>query len=326
MKKILIVHTGGTIAMTVDSNNVATPSNNTLLLDSIKKIISKDIELSYEVLCNLPSPEITPQIMLQLAQRIKKAEDEGIDGVVVTHGTDTLEETAYFLDLVLPNKIPVVVTGAMRAANAISSDGLHNIQSAIWTAVSPDAYNKGVMVVLNDEIHAARTVTKTHTTNVDTFQSPLTGPMGIIANQKAVFIQELINHIPACPIDHIVNNVYLLTSYSGMTSNLFNALDNDETNGLVVEGLGAGNLPVSTLPGITNLLKRHIPIILVSRSINGFVQAIYGCKSDGAGLQKDGVVICEGLNGPKTRIKLIVGLSAGKKDQELKDFMKNALS
>lgn len=325
MKKILIIHTGGTIAMTVDSNNVATPSDNTSLLNSIKKLVT-NIDISCEILCNLPSPEITPQIMLQLAQRIQKAEDEGFDGVVVTHGTDTLEETAYFLDLVLPNKIPVVVTGAMRAANAVSSDGLHNIQSAIWTAASPDAYNKGVMVVLNDEIHAARTVTKTHTTNVDTFKSPLTGPLGIIANQKAVFIQELIKHIPACPIDHIVNNIYLLTSYAGMTSNLFDAIANNETNGLVIEGLGAGNLPISTLPGIKKLLALHIPIILVSRSINGFAQAIYGCKSDGAGLQKDGVVICEGLNGPKARIKLIVGLSAGKQGQALNDFMSNALS
>ncbi|MCG0789806.1 L-asparaginase [Lactiplantibacillus plantarum] len=131
----------------------------------------------------MPSPHITPARMLQLKQRIDKAAHEGVDGVVVTHGTDTLEETAYFLDLTLPNELPVVITGAMRSANEIGSDGLHNLETAIQTASTPDAAEKGVLVVMNDEIHSARYVTKTHTTNVATFRTPTFGPIGLVANK-----------------------------------------------------------------------------------------------------------------------------------------------
>ncbi|MBU3851836.1 MAG: asparaginase [Candidatus Paralactobacillus gallistercoris] len=326
MKKILIIHTGGTIAMTVDNNNVAEPSAHNPLIQEIKRITSNDVSITSEILCNLPSNEITPAIMLQLAQRIQKAEHDGFDGIIVTHGTDTLEETAYFLDLVLPNRIPVVVTGAMRAANAVGADGLHNIQSAIWTILSPTAYNQGVMVVLNDEIHAARYVTKTHTTNVATFKSPLTGPLGIIADQKAVFLQTLTHHAPAYPLTQLKDKIYILTTYTGMDSLLLDAIDNKQTNGVVIEGVGAGNVAPAMLPGIYHLLAHHIPIILVSRCINGFAEAIYGNDTGGANLQKDGIIICQGLNGAKARIKLMVGLSIGKTGQELANFMHDALS
>ena len=326
MQKILIVHTGGTIAMTVDENNISKPTAENPLMKLNDSLSNEDVKVTSESFCNLPSPSITPTIMLHLAQRIQKAEGEGYDGVVVTHGTDTLEETAYFLDLVLDNNIPVAVTGAMRAANAIGADGVHNIQDAILAVSAPAARGKGVMVVLNDKIDAARTVVKTNTTNVATFKSPLTGPLGIISNGKATFIEGLEKHIPAIHLDHLVDHIYVLTSYSGMSTTLFDAVDNDQTNGVVIEGLGAGNLPPTTLPGVERLLAHHIPVVLVSRCVSGFAEPIYGCVAGGATLKQKGVIICQGLNGDKARIKLIVGLSAGKKGQELVDFMSNALS
>src|SRR5699024_5282159 len=149
------------------------------------------VELITDELFNLPSPHVTPVEMLRIKQRINQGEREGIDGVVITHGTDTLEETAYFLDLTLPSTIPVVVTGAMRSSNEVGSDGLYNFQTAIEVAADDASRGNGVMVVMNDEIHTARYVTKTHTTNVATFRTPTFGPIGLVAKGHPIYFQQL---------------------------------------------------------------------------------------------------------------------------------------
>lgn len=327
MKKVLVINTGGTIAMKINKDKTVTPTTINPLDQAIKQMETNEISIVSDNMYNVPSPSITPNMMFDISKKIQIAiQKENFDGIVVTHGTDTLEETAYFLDLVLPNRIPIVITGAMKAYNSMDSDGLYNLQCAINTAASDDAYNYGVMVVLNDEINYARTVTKTNTTNVDTFKSPLTGPLGIIVNKKPLFIQKLNKYEQPIKIKSVIPNIYLLIAYSGMDSSLFNFINNEKTNGLVIEGLGSGNLPPSTLNGIKNLLKNKIPIVLVSRCINGIAQPIYGCESDGFGLKKLGVTICQGLNGVKARIRLIVGLSAGKKGKELSNFMSNSIS
>ncbi len=196
MRKILVLHTGGTISMTADESGAVAPSTTNPLLAAGMHLDS-DIELEVEEIFNLPSPHVTPAKMLVLAKRIRRAQMAGVTGVVVTHGTDTLEETAYFLDLTLDPQIPVVVTGAMRSSNEIGSDGVYNYQSAIKVAASAGARGKGCLVVMNDEIHTARFVTKTHTTNVATFRTPTFGPVGLVTKDGARFFQELINQEPA---------------------------------------------------------------------------------------------------------------------------------
>ena len=141
-KHILVLHTGGTISMTENSEGDIMPSQHNPLLGA-DSFVPADVELTTEEIFNLPSPHMTPERMLELVKRIRQAEKEGSDGVVITHGTDTLEETAYFLDLTLDSAMPVVVTGAMRSSNEIGSDGLENLQSAIKTAASDDSRNKG---------------------------------------------------------------------------------------------------------------------------------------------------------------------------------------
>src|SRR5699024_6995131 len=138
------------------------------------------------VIFDLPSPQITPVHMLKLAQTINEKRSE-YDGFVVTHGTDTLEETAYFLDLVLKIEQPVIITGAMRSSNEIGSDALYNLISSLRVASDDHARNKGVLVVMNDEIHTAANVTKTSTSNVATFQSPQYGPIGVITKESIIF-------------------------------------------------------------------------------------------------------------------------------------------
>ncbi|MFD1421145.1 asparaginase [Lactiplantibacillus songbeiensis] len=324
MKKILVLHTGGTIAMSADeAGNMAPGAQNPL--DDYNYPFADEIELTTEDIFNLPSPHITPVQMLALKQRIAKAAHEGIDGVVVTHGTDTLEETAYFLDLTLPNELPVVVTGAMRSANEIGSDGLHNLETAIQTASTPDAADKGVLVVMNDEIHSARYVTKTHTTNVATFRTPTFGPIGLVAKHGVVFFESLLRST-VCPIQTVADNVFLVKAYAGMGPELLEAITQPSTNGVVIEALGAGNLPPVTLPAVQALLDMGIPVVLVSRCFNGIAQDVYDYEGGGVQLKQMGVIFCQGLNGQKARIKLLVGVSAGMSGDELARFVGTANS
>lgn len=324
MKKILAIHTGGTISMSQNDKGEVVPSAHNPIAAQTT-ILAGRVQLITDELFNLPSPHVTPARMLEIQQRIVQAEAAGIDGVVITHGTDTLEETAYFLDLTLPNTIPVVVTGAMRSSNQVGSDGLYNFQSAIEVAAADASRDKGVLVVMNDEIHTARYVTKTHTTNVATFRTPTFGPIGLIAHGTPTYFQQLIQQT-TCDIDHVVDGVYLLKAYAGMDGTFFDALANDRTRGLVIEGLGAGNLPPETLPSVQRLLDRQIPIVLVSRCYNGVAEDIYDYQGGGIELRKMGLHLCQGLNGQKARIKLLVGLSAGLQGPQLADFLRTAVS
>lgn len=324
MKKILVLHTGGTIAMSKNDQGAVTPTDQNPLM-AFDQLSTADYIVTAQSVFNLPSSHITPDHMLTLSQTIQQALTTDVAGIVITHGTDTLEETAYFLDLVLDTKVPIVLTGAMRSSNEVGSDGLHNLQAAIATAAADTAVGQGVLVVLNDEIHAARYVTKTHTTNVATFKTPLTGPLGILVAGQPQFFQQLLT-TTACPISKLVPNVYLLKAYAGMDATLFNAINLPTTHGLVIEAPGAGNLPPETVPAIQALLAQHIPVVLVSRCINGVAAPIYGDIGGGRQLAELGVIFCQGLNGQKARVKLQVAVSAGLQATALQTFMQNANS
>ncbi|AGY82258.1 MAG: L-asparaginase [Carnobacterium sp.] len=320
VKTILVLHTGGTISMSEDqtTGKVSPTSENPLkkrghLFDNVANMIVEDF-------FHLPSPHMTPDKMLILKNRIEQAiAAHEADGVVITHGTDTLEETAYFLDLTLETSIPIVVTGAMRSINEVGSDGLYNFQSAIWVALAEEAKEKGVLVVMNDEIHTARYVTKTHTSNVATFRTPTFGPIGLISKNKVLFFQKLIEE-EIYSINTVNKKVYLLKVYAGMDGTLFDAVNQPTTDGLVIEALGAGNLPPATLPALKRVLANNIPVVLVSRSFNGIAQDVYDYMGGGKQLKEDGVIFATGLSGPKARIKLQVVLSQATLTRSLEDY------
>lgn len=320
-KKILILHTGGTISMSEDESGKIKPNErNPLANISLKN--KSELELVTEEIFNVPSPHMNPERMLQLSLRIRQAEAEGFYGAVVTHGTDTLEETAIFLDLTISSNMPVVVTGAMRSSNEIGSDGLYNFRTAIMVASSKESVGKGVVVVMNDEIHSARYVTKTHTTNVATFRTPTFGPIGIVSEGHVNYVQT-IKPQQHLPINYVVDQVFLVKAYAGMGTELFRALNQTATNGIVIEALGAGNMPPETLPELQALVEHKIPIVLVSRCFNGIAEPVYDYQGGGVNLNKMGIIYCRGLNGQKARIKLLVGLSAGLSGLELKKYINN---
>lgn len=317
MKTILLIHTGGTISMqvNVDTGAVMPSEKNPLMVEAEK--LNGFANIIETEIFNLPSPHITPFEMLRLKQLIDQYIQEGnIDGVVITHGTDTLEETAYFLDLTIGTTIPIVLTGAMRSANEIGSDGLYNLVAAIQVASSNDAQGKGVLVVLNDEIHTAENVTKTHASNVSTFQSPQYGPIGFIS-KSIVYFHHSPNHQPIFPIQQINKRVALFKVYAGMEPDLLEASVNLGFDGIVLEGLGQGNVPPSLVPVIHDILEKKIPIVLVSRCFNGIAQDVYGYVGGGKGLKERGVIFAQGLNGQKARLALLIALNHLNPEQAL---------
>ena len=272
-------------------------------------IFSYIANLYVEDLYHLASPQITEYEMLGIKNRIEEAVKEGYDGVVVTHGTDTLEETAYYLELTLDINIPVIVTGAMRSSNEIGADGLANLRSSLVVAIDDESRDKGVLVVMNDEVHTATYVTKTHTTNVATFQTPTFGPIGLVSKNNVIYFQKLIKE-EHYEVNTTEKKVYLLKAYAGMDEELINAVVELGADGLVIEALGAGNLPPKTVPAIRNCIKKNIPVVFVSRAFNGVTQDVYDYEGGGKRFQQDGVIFTTGLSGQKARVKLMILLEA----------------
>lgn len=310
-KNLLILHTGGTISMKEGENGKVSPSVENPLLAALARL-NHPAKLCQESLFNVPSPHINIMHWKQLKNRIETAvNQEGFDGIVITHGTDTLEETSYFLDLALQVDVPIAITGAMRSSNELGSDGLINLQNAILVALSDESRNRGVLVVMNDEIHHAKFVTKTHTTNVATFQTPTFGPCGLVTKESVIFFQKLTAY-ERFPIDSdslLQSNIQLIKAYAGMDSFLLEQLAQARCDGVVIEALGAGNLPPSCLTGIDALLQAKIPVVIVSRAFNGITQDVYDYIGGGKQLKQQGVIFTKGLSGQKARIKLMILLN-----------------
>ena len=316
-KKILVLHTGGTISMQADSSGAVVTSS-----DNPMNHVSNPLEgIQVHTLdfFNLPSPHIKPKHMLALYQKIKE-EAANYDGVVITHGTDTLEETAYFLDTMEIPRIPIVLTGAMRSSNELGSDGVYNYLSALRVASDDKATDKGVLVVMNDEIHAAKYVTKTHTTNVSTFQTPTHGPLGLIMKQEILYFKTAEPRV-RFDLDRIEGLVPIITVYAGMTDELLDMLDWDKVDGLIIQAFGAGNISKETAQKLESLLHKGIPVALVSRCFNGIAEPVYAYQGGGVQLQKAGVLFVKELNAQKARLKLLIALNAGLKGEALKGYI-----
>ncbi|MGZ4107651.1 MAG: asparaginase [Tumebacillaceae bacterium] len=321
MKNILVLTTGGTIAMVDDPQTQSVrPVENAADLTKAIPMLSNYATVHVEEFSNVPSPHMTLDLMADLGRMVKaRLAGDDVDGIVITHGTDTLEETAYYLDLILPPGKPVVVTGAMRSSNELGADGPVNLLNSIRTAASRDAWGQGVLVVLNDEIHAARFVTKTHTSNVATFQSPANGPIGFL-DKRSVQIRHIPKPHAHIAVDGMVQQVGLLKMAVGMDDTLIQFLLQNGVQGVVIEALGQGNVPPSVVPGIKAAIAQGVPVVLVSRCFNGIVQDVYGYEGGGKHLIDLGVLFSNGLNGQKARIKLMVALQETREVEQLKKY------
>ncbi|HFI0812018.1 TPA: asparaginase, partial [Streptococcus suis] len=299
MKKILVLHTGGTISMQADQNGAVESSP----INPMTQVTSplENIEVVSVDFLNLPSPHIQIDHMMMIYKKIRE-EASHFDGFVITHGTDTLEETAYFLDTMSIPQMPIVMTGAMRSSNELGSDGIYNYRTALRVAADEKSADKGVLVVMNDEIHAAKYVTKTHTTNVSTFQTPTHGPLGLVTKREILFFKAADKRV-RFDLQAINGVVPIIKSYADMDTILLDALVEAPISGLVIEALGAGNLPPASISAIKKLINKQLPIVLVSRCFNGIAEPVYAYDGGGIQLEELGVLFVKELNSQKARIK-----------------------
>ncbi|MBS6157358.1 MAG: asparaginase, partial [Sutterella sp.] len=280
LPQVKILATGGTIAGTASSSTQMTgyKAGNLgvqVLINAVPQI-KQYAEVSGEQVSNIGSQNMTDKIWLKLAKRCNELlADPNVSGIVITHGTDTLEETAYLLDLVHNSEKPVCLTGAMRSAAEISPDGPANLLCAVRTAASPEARGKGVLVVMNEEIHAAREVVKSHSANTETFVSPFWGPLGYVDPDRVVFRRNTLGRQSIRPPE-LVEDVHLIKLASGSDSLLIDFLVERNVRGIVLEGFGRGNVPPAVLPGIRRAVERGIPVVITTRTIAGRVLDVYG--------------------------------------------------
>lgn len=321
MKKVVVIATGGTIAMCYDPvrQGVFPAVTGKQLIEAVPPLSAvcpvEVIEFS-----NIPSPHMTPQQMFRLAQYIDSVlEGEEVAGVVVTHGTDTLEETAYLVDLAIKSDKPVCFTAAMRDSAQISPDGPKNILCAVKTACSAVAIGKGVLVVTNEEIHAACEVTKTHSANPKTFASPFWGPLGYVDEDKVIFRRQPLSRQKIHP-DAIVDDVYLVKLAAGTDDYILQCLVDKHVKGIVVEGFGRGNIPPAVVPGIQAALQNNISVVLTTRVLGGRVLDIYGYEGAAKPLKSMGVILAGEINGPKARIKLMLALGITNDQEKIADY------
>lgn len=323
-KKVAAIFTGGTISMKVDKRlSAAIPAMSSEEIMSMVTNIDTIADIEIVPFARIPGPQMTPELMLDLANVIKTTiARNDIAGVIITHGTDSLEETAFFLDLNIQSEKPIVVVGSMRNASELGYDGPSNLSAAICTAVSDEARNKGVLVVLNNEVNSAKEVTKTHTMSLDTFKSFSFGPLGIVDSDEVIFYRDITSrsHILT---DSVVPEVDLIKSVIGMDSKMIDFLIDQGSKGIVIEAMGRGNLPPAMVDGIKRAIDKNIPVIIVSRCPMGRVLGSYGYEGGGKMLHDLGAIFGGDLNGQKARIKLMLALSKTSDLNEIKSIFED---
>jgi L-asparaginase len=319
MFKVGIIFTGGTISMTVDErlkSAIPALSDQEILskVSGIEKIA--DIETIH--FGSYPGPHMSIERMFELAEMTKKLlAREDITGVVITHGTDCLEETAYLLDLVVDAIKPVIITGAMRNASELGYDGPANLSAAICTACSKESINQGVLVVMNNQVYGADEVTKIHTLALDTFQSPDFGPLGIVDQDQVIYYRSR-KVKPMNIVTDQVKKVALLKTVAGQENDILDFYVDNGYVGIVIEAMGRGNMPPQLVAGVRRAISKDIPVVIVSRCLKGRVLDSYGYEGGGRQLREMGVILGDNLSGQKARLKLMLLLCITKDVHEIK--------
>ena len=317
-KHVRVVFTGGTISMRIDpETGAAVPALTGEEIVARVHGLRKEARLTLEDYARLPGPHVTPHWMWRLKDHVARllAEDD-VDAVVLTHGTDTLEETAFLFDLTLGQAKPVVFCGAMRTVSEPGWDGPANLMAAVRTAVHPDSAGRGVLIAVGEEIHAAAEATKWHTQSLAAFRSAH-GPLGTLDRGQVIYHRPPFRRAPLGAA-RLVSEVDLHTMAAGMDDALIRASMSRGARGLVLEATGCGNVPPSVLPGLRAALAGRIPVVLVSRCAEGRVSPAYGYEGGGRMLEEMGVVFGQELPGPKARIKLMVALGVTSDPAEIR--------
>ncbi|MFC1771094.1 type II asparaginase [Candidatus Margulisiibacteriota bacterium] len=323
-KNIIIIATGGTIAGASKSTTSTAYKPASLDIDSLISTIpdlARIANIQGEQLVQIASQEMNDDIWLKLAKRVNQmANDPKIDGIVITHGTDTMEETAYFLNLVLKTRKPVVLVGSMRPATALSADGPLNLFKAVLVASSELAFNNGVLILLNDEIHQARYATKYNTTKTNSFISPNTGPLGHVVGEVLHFYQKplKIHTIKSIfDISHLneLPKVDIVYSYANADGITVKALVENKAKGIIVAGTGNGNPSPSLMEYLIDARKKGVHVVRSSRCGSGITT-----KASEVDDQKQRFISANSLNPQKSRVLLMLALTKTNNWQEIQKY------
>lgn len=321
---IYILATGGTIAGSGSGALDTSYTSGTVTVDKLIAAvpdINKIATIKGEQISNIGSQEMNNEVWLKLANRVNELLTSGkADGVVITHGTDTMEETAYFLNLVVKSDKPIVMVGAMRNSTSLSADGPLNLFNAVNVAMSKDSVGKGVVVVMNDEIHAAREVTKMNTTSVDTFKSPNTGRIGTVFYGNVKYYMMPVRK-------HTVNSAFDITkikelprvdivySHSNDNPDFVKTAVKMGAKGIVNAGMGNGNPFPSALEALGEAVKGDVVVVRDSRVGTGET-TMNGEVDD----TKYGFVTSDNLNVQKARVLLMLGLATTNDKAKIQEF------
>ena len=321
---VVILATGGTIAGAASSGTQAAYTSGAVTIDAMIAAVPgiKDMaNIKGEQVSNVGSQDMSFEIMLKLAKRINELMKQGdVEGFVVTHGTDTMEETAFFLNLVVKGDKPVVMVGSMRPSTAVSADGLLNLYNAVGVAIDPNARGRGVLVVMNDWIHAAHSLTKTSTTAVQTFMSPLRGVVGVATYGKNDFYNSPEwKHTTASEFD--VSNVAKLPrvdivfACADMPPDLIDASVANGAKGIVIAGVGNGNMNKASLDAAANAAKKGVIVVRSSRVATGAVGRNVEVNDDELGF-----IASDELNPQKARLLLSLALLKQRSKAEIQNL------
>ncbi|MGE0582095.1 MAG: asparaginase [Steroidobacteraceae bacterium] len=331
LPRIHILATGGTIASVYDAAKGGfVPSVSADQLIAAAPEIGKYATITYEQVANIGSADMNPTTWLQLRERANAAlADPAVAAIVVTHGTDTLEETAYFMDLTTNSDKPVVMVGSQRAASMSDTDGPRNLLDAVRVAVSPQAAGMGTMVVLSGQINAAREVTKTNTIALETFKTPEFGALGVVDVEGVWFYRKPLRrqHV-ALPPRPQLGRVEIVNHYAGNDGLVLRQLLHgpepfglpSSRDGLVIAGTGLGNVGERMFEAVKEALSRGIPCVVSTRVPTGRQIPLYASPGAGLSLVRAGCILSDNLSPQKARVLLMVALSVTRDPAEIKQY------
>jgi L-asparaginase len=315
---IAILFTGGTMSMRLDpATGAAVPALSGEDILAHVPGLSAISDIDYEDVSRLPGPHVTPEQMWRLARRAAAwLERPDVDGLVITHGTDTLEETAYLLDLLLLSPKPVVIVGAIRTISEPGWDGPANLLAAVRVAAAAESHDRGTLVVMNEQILTAVEAQKVHTESAGSFASPEFGPVGVVDAGKVIFARKAPRHgtwrstdaDAGLRVARLETGVDLIKAAAGGDDRFFRCSLASGARGIVIEAMGRGNLPPTMKPGIKAAVAAGVPVVISPRYGAGSVQERYGYEGGGHDLAQLGVIFAGRLTGLKARMKLMVAL------------------
>ena len=321
---ILILATGGTIAGAAATGTQSGYTSGAVTIDAMIKAVPGITDLATikgEQISNVGSQDMSFEIMLKVAQRINEAaRGNDVDGFVITHGTDTMEETAFFLNLTVKTEKPVVMVGSMRPSTAVSADGPLNLYNAVGVAADPNAKGRGVLVVMNDWIHAAHSLTKTSTTAVQTFLSPVRGLVGVASyGHNDFYTSPEWKHTTATEFDisqvTTLPRVDVIMAYADMRPDLIDAAAAGGAKGIVIAGVGNGNMNKVSVTAAANAVKKGVVVVRSSRVPTGLVGRNVEINDD-----EMGFIASDELNPQKARILLTLALLKDRNAKALQDL------